>query len=61
MPDVGSTDLRLFLHVPAAAIWVGGQLVLAARARTRRTSAWSGASTGATALLALFLGAVLHG
>jgi putative copper export protein len=131
--DLGATDLRLFLHLTAAAIWVGGQLVLGAlvpalrrvspdaapaaarqfariawpafavlvvtgvwnlavvgtgvggsyrrtliaklvavalsggaayvhgRARTRRTSAWSGALTGATALLALFLGVVLHG
>lgn len=30
MLDVDLSDLRMFLHVTAAAIWVGGQLVLAA-------------------------------
>lgn len=28
MLDVGTEDLRLFLHVLAATVWVGGQLVL---------------------------------
>ena len=30
MLDVSPTDVRLFLHVLAATVWVGGQLVLAA-------------------------------
>lgn len=30
MLDIGLDDVRLFLHVLAATVWVGGQLVLAA-------------------------------
>ena len=30
MLDLSTTDVRLFLHVLAATVWVGGQLVLAA-------------------------------
>ena len=50
MLAVSWDTIRLFLHVLAATIWAGGQLVLAAV---------MGALTGLSALAALFLGVLL--
>jgi hypothetical protein len=52
MLAVSWDTIRLFLHVLAATIWVGGQLVLAGYRTTL---------TGLSALAALFLGVLLAG
>lgn len=55
MLTVSWTTIRLFLHVLAATIWVGGQLTLPA------LRGHGGTVTGASALAALFLGVLLAG
>ena len=75
MLAVGWDTVRLFLHVLAATVWVGGQLTLwvkiavvavsgltawlHARAKSRAGLAVFGALTGVSALAALFLGIML--
>ena len=70
MLAVSWDTIRVFLHVLAATIWVGGQLVLAALVPVlRRAGAGTeaarrfnqGALTGLSALAALFLGVLLAG
>jgi uncharacterized membrane protein len=63
--------VRLFLHVLAATVWVGGQAVLVAisggsaylhaRAGSRREIAFYGAVTGVSAIATLFVGLMLAG
>jgi uncharacterized membrane protein len=58
MLPVSWDTIRLFLHVLAATVWVGGQLTLAALVPVLRRF---GALTGVSALAALFLGVLLAG
>ena len=75
MLAVSWDTIRLFLHILAATVWVGGQITLAAlvpalrrraaalhaRARSRAGLAVFGALTGVSALAAVFLGVLLAG
>jgi len=71
MLPVSWDTIRLFLHVLAATVWVGGQITLAALVPVLRrrgaeipraaARAVFGALTGVSALAALFLGIMLAG